>query len=98
MRLKRILYGWLTPAGFCLSHIPPDVPQFPRTVFASVAAAERHIAELNEGRMRRTVIVWSGSALAEKQKLDAQNLAIKKLDVLEQKVDLAADFDAREIA
>lgn len=70
-RLPRIVYGWATPAGVCLSHIPPDVAQVPRHVFASVAAAEAYLLKLNAERRRQIEVIWSGSALAEHERLAA---------------------------
>lgn len=64
MRIRRILYGWQIPSGqFVLSRHPPDLPQVPAEVFASIGAAESAAVE------RKAEIVWSGPALYEKQRL-----------------------------
>lgn len=67
----RILYGWHTAAGICLSHLPPDVAQVPRHVYPSVAAAEEYILAVNAARRRKIKVIWSGSALAEHERLAA---------------------------
>jgi hypothetical protein len=66
----RVLYGWARIGGFALSHLPPDVSHIPPLIFDSIEAAEEYVIKLNESRRRRVEVIWSGSALAEVQRLE----------------------------
>ncbi len=62
MKRRRILYGWLQcPGRYCLGRNPPDLPTAPYEFFATMSEAERAALD------RRSDIIWSGTALAEKQ-------------------------------
>lgn len=63
----RTIYGWrLSDGRICLSRLPPDQPQLPIHVFDSVAEA----AQAAKTAYRKPpMVVWSGSALAEAQRL-----------------------------
>lgn len=61
---RRILYGWLVEASgrYCISKVPPDLPQIPFHLFETISAAE------TEAARRKSLVVWSGPALAEKNR------------------------------
>lgn len=64
---RRILYGWLVEASgrYCVSKIPPDLPQLPIHLFDTIGAAEA------DAMRRKSVVIWSGPALAEKTRQEA---------------------------
>lgn len=64
---RRVLYGWLVESSgrYCVSKIPPDLPQLPFHLFATIGAAEA------EATRRKAIVVWSGPALAEKNRQEA---------------------------
>lgn len=61
---RRVVYGWRVANGYCVSKTPPDLPQLPRETYPSILIAEMALAK------RRTDVVWSGPALAEKNRID----------------------------
>ncbi|HLH92071.1 MAG TPA: hypothetical protein VKX28_26865 [Xanthobacteraceae bacterium] len=63
--MRRTLFGWQVPGGYCLSKVPPDLPQLPRDVHPTIDAAE------GAAMKRKAVVVWCGPALAEKARLEA---------------------------
>lgn len=66
MRRRHFLYGWrVGTGGYCLSKVPPDVPQLPVNQFDSIVAAEIDAIQ------RQYVVIWTGPALTEKQLQEA---------------------------
>lgn len=67
MRIRRVLFGWISkPGEYCLSRVPPDIPQGRPERFANMAEAEEVAA------LRRATLIWSGPAFVEKQRNEAR--------------------------
>jgi hypothetical protein len=69
MRLRRKLYGWLRPSTssglteWCLGRYPPDSPQLPYKVYASMDEAEA------AAQAYRANVIWCGAALETRRQL-----------------------------
>ncbi len=60
--MKRKLYGWIRkPGQYCLGRNPPDSPQMPYEVYASLDEVEQ------AAKSRKAAVIWCGDAATEKR-------------------------------